>query len=245
MESFGGEATAGRSLPRHLEWVRPAVRMVRRPYRQLRWATSGHGLARSRSDLDGAGVALTFDDGPDEVYTHRVLDVLAEGDVCATFFVVGKNARSCPDLVRRILDEGHSLASHSMTHPVPWERSPTALWRDYRAGHFEVSDIAGRDVRLFRPPKGHVDRRSAIAMRLAGLEPQLWTLDAADWEPDLRPEDVVERLGRPVDRSVILLHDAIEGPITPAARDRSAMVDGLSRFLASARRDGVRFVSLS
>lgn len=189
-------------------------------------------------------MALTFDDGPHPTYTHAVLDVLGDAEVVATFFVVGRNARAHPEVIRRIVGEGLAIASHSMTHTDPWQLSPIKLWRDYRAGHLEVSDVVGHDVRLFRPPKGYLDRRGALVIRAAGLDTYLWSVDAADWESDLRPEDVVERLGRPSPGDVLLLHDAIEGPLAPAALDRSSMVTGLERFLARARTDGITFTRL-
>ncbi len=84
------------------------------------------------------GVALTFDDGPDPVFTPQVLDVLAEHGAVATFFAVGKRAERHPELVRRIVDEGHALGSHSWSHREPGELSARELGRDYRAGRRAV-----------------------------------------------------------------------------------------------------------
>ena len=244
MEPREPPGATGRPLPPRLEPLRPLVRRARVPYRRLKRLVSAGTIAGACDRIAGPGVALTFDDGPDPVFTHEVLDVLADRGVTATFFVVGDNARRHPSLIRRMVAEGHGVASHSMTHPDPWRLRPVELWRDYRTGHLEVAEVLGHDVRLFRPPKGHIDRRGALVMRAAGLRPYLWTLDAADWEPDLRPEDVVERLGRPVAGDVILLHDGLEGPWAPEALDRSAMVAGLRRFLDRALGDGVVFAPL-
>lgn len=217
------------------------VRKARGPYRRLQKVAGGAAVAGARYRLDAPGVALTFDDGPHPDYTHAVLDVLATAEVQATFFVVGKNVRSHPQVIRRIVDEGHAVASHSMTHTDPWELKPQQLWRDYRAGHLELADLLGNDIRLFRPPKGHLDWWGALAVRRLGLEPYLWTLDAADWEPDLEADDVVQRLGDPAPGDIILLHDAIEGPLAPKALDRSAMIAGLTQFLMRARANDVQF----
>lgn len=225
------------------EVLRAGLRPLRPLVRSLRRSTTGRRLVGARSRV-ATGVALTFDDGPHPRYTHEVLDVLSGAGVHATFFVVGRNVRRHRATIDRIVEEGHALASHSMTHTDPWDLSTVELWRDYRAGHLEVCAAVGRDVRLFRPPKGFVDRRGALAIRAAGLQTYIWSLDAADWEPTLRPDEVVDRLGTPDLGDIILLHDAIEGPLDPAALDRSAMIAGLATFLERATEAGVPFVRL-
>lgn len=189
-------------------------------------------------------VALTFDDGPGP-YTHAVLDVLARHGVIATFFVVGRNAERHPRLVHRIADEGHVIASHSLTHPDPWTLPLRELVRDYRDGRRAVEDSIGASVPLFRPPKGHLGLQGAVAARLTGSETWLWTKDAADWEGTLEARDVVDRLTPLVPGDVVLLHDGLEKPMTPSALDRSAMVAGLDELLTVARDTGIRFDRLA
>ena len=75
-------------------------------------------------------IALTFDDGPDPVWTPKILDILKQENVKATFFIVGENGQANPDLVKRIVAEGHEIGNHSFTHPnlaeVPATASPTS-----------------------------------------------------------------------------------------------------------------------
>src|SRR4051794_28115543 len=78
---------------------------------------TGGALAGARRHIPGDSVALTFDDGPHPGTTDRVLDILSELKVQATFFCVGRNAKSHPQLVRRALTEGHGIGSHSYSHP--------------------------------------------------------------------------------------------------------------------------------
>ena len=226
------------------ELLRPVLRPLRSLARSLRRSTTGRRLVGARSRVAAAGVALTFDDGPHPRYTHDVLNVLSEAGVHATFFVVGRNVQRHRTTLDRIVEEGHAVASHSMTHRDPWDLSALELWRDYRAGHLTLSDALGYDVRLFRPPKGYVDRRGAVAIRAARLETYIWSLDAADWEPTLRPDEVVDRLGTPELGDIVLLHDAIEAPLHPDALDRSAMIAGLATFLERTTQAGVPFVRL-
>ena len=198
-------------------------------------------LARLRRSVDTDAVALTFDDGPSD-HTAAVLDVLAHHQVPATFFVVGRNAQRDPHLVRRIVDEGHGIASHSYRHPDPWTLPVPALYREFRDGRRAVEDVVARPVRLFRPPHGHMGRLGALVCRAAGLHTWLWTHDPVDWEPDLTADVLTARLAPLAAGDVTVLHDGVEQPVAPRARDRSAMVAGLDAFLAGAT--GLRFTTL-
>jgi peptidoglycan-N-acetylglucosamine deacetylase len=194
--------------------------------------------------VPGKSVAITFDDGPDPVFTPPVLDVLAKHGVRATFFVVGSRARLYPDLVRRIVADGHGLGSHSEGHPDPWTLSLVELMREYRTGRRSVEVAANRQVRLFRPPKGYVDLRGAMAMSGARLRPWLWTCDPEDWSPTASCASIVEGLGSLTAGDVVLLHDGIEGPLEPAAEDRSVTLLALPLIIDSIRSKGLSFTAL-
>jgi peptidoglycan-N-acetylglucosamine deacetylase len=203
-------------------------------------------LARVREHLDrsAAEVALTFDDGPDPEHTPAVLDELARLGIVATFFLIGKRARAHPEIVRRIVADGHAVGSHSDSHPEPWTVSVGRLTRDYRHGRAEVEWAAGCPVPLFRPPKGYVDVRGAAAMVSARVRPWLWTIDPRDWVPDVRPDDIVAGLAALRGGDVVLLHDAIEGALAPSALDRSATSMALRDIAALAAARGLRFTAL-
>ncbi|QEC48502.1 polysaccharide deacetylase family protein [Baekduia soli] len=222
-------------------------RIAGRVVRAGRGAASARIIAsaavRRVADPSG-GVALTFDDGPDPLWTTAVLDELARLGVCATFFAVGRRAEENPHLVRRILADGHALGSHSYGHPDPWTLPVRALAADYRRGHRAVEVAAGRHVPLFRPPKGFVDVRGAIAMRLARVQPFLWTVDPHDWEPRVEAGAIRCALEGLAGGDVVLLHDAIEGPLAPEALDRSATVAALPEIAAMAAARGLRFTTL-
>jgi peptidoglycan/xylan/chitin deacetylase (PgdA/CDA1 family) len=201
--------------------------------------------ARPRRMLTGGNtVALTFDDGPDEEFTPQVLDVLATHRVRATFFLVGCRARSHPELVRRIVSDGHAVGSHTWSHPRPWAIGGLETLREYRAGRRAIEDISGRDVPLFRPPKGYVTGRIALAALAARLEMWLWTLDPEDWQPGVTTNQLVARLEALRTGDVVLLHDGLEDPLAPEAEDRSATVAALPDVIANARRRGLELVGL-
>lgn len=190
-------------------------------------------------------MALTFDDGPDPDHTPAILDELGRLGVLATFFLVGKRARRYPEIVRRMVDEGHAIGSHSDSHPDPWRLPLRMLVGEYRRGRGRVERAARRSAPLFRPPKGHVDAAGALAMLAAGVRPWLWTIDPGDWVPDVRPDDILAGLVglRPGD--VVLLHDAIEGPLAPSALDRSATRAALPAIATLASERGLRFATLA
>ncbi len=202
------------------------------------------GARRGLPVAEGA-VALTFDDGPDPDFAPAFLDELRRLDAVATFFVVGHRARARPDLVRRARDEGHAVGSHSDTHPEPWTVPLRALSRDYRRGREAAEAALGRRVQLFRPPKGYVDGPGAAAMAAAGVRPWLWTVDPEDWRPDVTPDEIVRGLDGVRSGDVVLLHDAIEGPLAPSALDRSATLAALPAIVDLVRARGLRFTTLA
>jgi peptidoglycan/xylan/chitin deacetylase (PgdA/CDA1 family) len=188
--------------------------------------------------------ALTFDDGPDERFTPQVLDLLAERGALATFFVVGRSAEAHPELVRRIVAEGHGLGSHTWSHPELLGLPFAQLLRECRRGRRAVEQAAGRPVRGYRPPKGHWDARGAAAATALGLRPWVWTQDPRDWEPGASAEGVLAALETLGSGDVVLLHDGIQSAPDPAARDRSATVAALGPLLDLAAARGLRPVPL-
>jgi peptidoglycan/xylan/chitin deacetylase (PgdA/CDA1 family) len=190
-----------------------------------------------------ATVALTFDDGPDPDFTPQVLDALAKAGATATFFLIGERAARFPGVARRIVDEGHAVGSHSYRHPEPRSLG----WRvvtDFVRGRRAVERAVGRRAPLFRPPKGYVDRQERAAIAATRAQPWLWTIDLLDWEPGVACEDIVANAAGLGPGDVLLLHDAISGPLAPEALDRSATVAAVPRLVELARSRGLEPVSL-
>jgi peptidoglycan/xylan/chitin deacetylase (PgdA/CDA1 family) len=190
-------------------------------------------------------VALTFDDGPDPEQTPALLDELKRLGVVATFFLVGERARAHPLIVQRIIADGHAVGSHSDSHPEPWAVPFRHLVRDYRQGRAHVEWAAERPVPLFRPPKGYVKGFAAMAAFVARVRPWLWSIDPEDWQPGVRPADILAGLTDLRAGDVVLLHDALEGPLAPSAVDRSATRAALPAIAALAGERGLRFTALT
>lgn len=157
-------------------------------------------------------VALTFDDGPDLQRTPAVLDLLARQGVRATFFVVGARAEAHPELVRRMVAEGHVVGNHSYTHS--WRFPLRSLGRtveELRRTGEVLHRITGRQPRLFRPPFGVTNPTIARAVRRLGLDPVGWSIRSLDTMGQ-SPERVAARILRRLHPgAVILLHDRCAG----------------------------------
>lgn len=197
------------------------------PYSLWQWWGLGvvqRGLGSARPEL-----GLTFDDGPDPATTPRVLDALADAGVRATFFVLGERAVAHPELVERLLDEGHELALHGWRHRHGWIRSPWEAYADVVRGAQELERLAGSRPRFFRPPHGAYTWVQQAAMQKLSLTPVHWTVEAHDWHPKYESRDVIRRVveggyfpGEPfriegaAPGDIIVMHDAGPGGQTAA-----------------------------
>lgn len=180
-------------------------------------------------------LALTFDDGPNPACTPRLLDVLAQYNVKATFFLVGRYAEKQPTLVRTLADAGHLIGNHSWTHP---DLSLTAAHR-VRAELTQTKDtleqITGTAIRFFRPPFG---ARRPYVLRVArelGMTPVTWNAMTSDWsEPS--SDRIAETLSKKIDAnyhrglaSNIVLHD---GGHLALNTDRGPSIAAAEKLLA-------------
>lgn len=175
---------------------------------------------------------LTFDDGPDPDYTVAIAEALEARGSLGTFFLTGSNTKSRPNVARRLDDAGHGIGSHSSTHLPPWQTRRREVADDLQRGHYQVSEVLGRDVQLFRPPYGFHNLTTAEFARRNNLPVYMWTCDPEDWKPDALAAHVADAATAECQPgNIILLHDAIFD--NPQARDRSATVDAVARILDS------------
>lgn len=163
-------------------------------------------------------IALTFDDGPDPVTTPAILDVLHDYDIKATFFVIGARAEQHPELIERIVSDGHALGNHTYYHRDLTKLPPELIRRELHDTQAVIDHALGRHSRitLFRPPCGapyntEIGMLPAFqeAMREQQMYPVMWTIDPSDWALGDQPESIIANLSQstPESGGVVLLHD--------------------------------------
>ena len=187
-------------------------------------------------------VALTFDDGPSPRWTPQVLDILAARGIHATFFVVGRRVAESPQLLRRIVAEGHTVANHTDTHPDLDTLSPSAQAAQMDRASEAIYAAAGVRPCFFRGPGG--SHQSASVKDLAwarGMTIADWSNDPRDWAAPASPspsyqDTIVQRATNPVyAHPIVLLHDG------PPGNYRQNTVDALNRIIDSYASRGYAF----
>jgi peptidoglycan/xylan/chitin deacetylase (PgdA/CDA1 family) len=179
------------------------------------FAPSGQALVRvfTRFVTNRPAVWLTIDDGPDELDTPRILDLLDRFNARATFFVVGERAARWPHLVREIVRRGHQIGHHTHTHPARsfWCATPRRLSAELDRT-IEVLESLAIHPQLFRPPVGIKHFLLAHALAQRGLHCVGWSIRSGDCQTN-SPERLVARMARHLrPGAIILLH---EGPGVP------------------------------
>jgi peptidoglycan/xylan/chitin deacetylase (PgdA/CDA1 family) len=149
---------------------------------------------------------LTYDDGPQPGGTDRVLAALAEAGSTATFFILVGRARKHPGLLADVVAAGHEIALHGVDHVRLTTLSPALVRKRTRDGRRELEDLAGQQVRWFRPPYGAQRPGTWAAIRSTGLVPVVWSDEAADWQDDT-VDEITARTASVRSGSVLLLHD--------------------------------------
>ena len=156
------------------------------------------------------GVSLTFDDGPDPVWTPRVLEALRQAGCRATFFVIGPLVQRSPGIVQEVLSAGHSVQLHCTEHVRHTRRTRAEVEADTRAGLAELSEH-GVSPRFWRPPWGACAPWTGEIAREFGLEVVLWTEDTHDWRGDKASQMLSSIESGISPGSVVLMHDGL-GP---------------------------------
>jgi peptidoglycan/xylan/chitin deacetylase (PgdA/CDA1 family) len=193
-------------------------------------------LARGTKQL-----ALTYDDGPNDPQTLRLLEVLAKHNVRATFFLIGRYVQQRPEIVREIVKARHVIGNHTFTHPLLTFKTAAEVRKELSDCRSAIQDAVGEHSNLFRPPFG--GRRPAV-LRIArelGLEPIMWNVTGYDWSAP--PAVVIEKKVSSQIRGgdVILLHD---GGHKQMGADRSQTVLATDHLITRYKSEGYDFVTI-
>jgi len=194
------------------------------------------GLAPGTKQL-----ALTYDDGPNDPHTFRLLEILARHNVRATFFLIGRYVEQRPDIVRELVHAGHVVGNHTFTHPLLTFEGESEVRKQLTDCRAVLQAAIGEHSKFFRPPFG--GRRPAVlrVARQLGLEPVMWSVTGYDWNAP--SAEVIEREVQKQIRGgeVILLHD---GGHRQMGADRSQTVLATEHLIARYRSEGYEFVTV-
>ncbi|MBQ8967899.1 polysaccharide deacetylase family protein [Ruminococcus sp.] len=145
-----------------------------------------YSAAAINEDTDS--ITLTFDQGYENGYTAKILDTLKEKKVRAVFFLVQDYAERNPELVQRMIDEGHTVANHSVHHYSMPSLAPETARAEIMDFHKYMKDNFGVEMKLFRPPMGEFSEQSLAVTQECGYKTMLWSFAYADWNVDDQPE---------------------------------------------------------
>lgn len=178
-------------------------------------------------------VALTFDDGPDPLYTGSLLDVLKEKNVKATFFVLGENVEKNPVLFKRISVEGHEIGNHGYSHSYTTSQFIRELDRTDEV----IYQIIHQHTTFYRPPGGIISKSLVEGVNDKGYILTLWSIDSNDWR-NPGPTRIVRNVVKSsFPGAIILLHDGGE--------KREQTIKALSSIIDQLEQQGYRFVTVS
>ncbi len=186
-------------------------------------------------------LALTYDDGPNDPYTWRMMEVLERHGIKGTFFLIGRFVRQKPDIARALVEAGHAIGSHSWDHPNLIFISKAAVHRQLEQTQKAVFDATGVEPKLFRPPFGRRRPGSLGAVRAYGLEPIMWSVTCYDWKAKSAASIVGHARRQIRGGDVILLHD---GGYRCMGTDRSRSVAASDQILTIYRQQGYEFVTI-
>lgn len=180
-------------------------------------------------------VAMTFDDGPHPSLTPQLLDMLQARGIRATFYVIGRNAARYPQILRRMVAEGHEIGNHTWSHPSLHGHSDASVLSQVDRTNRAVYDAVGRPPVTMRPPYGNLyDRQRLMLFEARAMPTVLWSVDTLDWQ---RPGSAIVSqriIGNSHSGAVILAHDI-----------HSATVRAMPSALDGVAGRGFRFVTMS
>jgi len=198
-----------------------------------------------RVDTQKRIVTLTFDDGPHPVYTPQILDILAEYQVTATFFVVGSHVEKYPEIVERIYREGHEIGNHTYNHINVPTANAAQLSSEIFQTSIKIMELTGEYPLYVRPPRGMYDSRFRRLSELMGMRIILWSLSSQDWLETMTPEKIENRvLQRVTPGDIILFHDS-GSLVKSEGASRLRTVQALPGIIEGLKEQDYQIVSLT
>jgi peptidoglycan/xylan/chitin deacetylase (PgdA/CDA1 family) len=159
----------------------------------------------------GKKVFLTFDDGPTPEVTQWALSQLQQFNAKATFFCIGNNIESHPDIFKKVLDDGHAIGNHTFNHLNGWQHDNRKYLENVRQCADSINKLTV-ETKLFRPPYGKVKKSQAKILRESGYEIVMWDILSADFDHSITPEQCLNHVIKNIESgSVVIFHDSVKG----------------------------------
>ncbi|HET6987103.1 MAG TPA: polysaccharide deacetylase family protein [Kribbella sp.] len=182
-------------------------------------------------------VVLTFDDGPDVVYTPQILTILAKYQAKATFFEIGRNVTKHPELTKRVHDAGHSVENHTWTHADLRKLGAAAFRQEVASTDQAIRAATGSTPACLRPPYGGVNPTVTQRAKALGKDLVVWTVDSRDWTKPGATAIVRRVLANVHNGSIILMHDG--------GGNRTQTLAALPNILKTLKAQGYGFRTLT
>jgi peptidoglycan/xylan/chitin deacetylase (PgdA/CDA1 family) len=198
-------------------------------------ATDVHAQTHTLLALQtGGSIALTFDDGP-SAFTARILNVLQQNGVHATFFCIGQQVQTRPGIVREVSEAGNVIGNHSWSHADLTLLTPNQVTWQLSSTSTAILQATGISPTLFRPPYGAINAMVTGTAAQLGLSPVLWNIDTLDWTRPGVNAIVRSVLDHAINGSIVLMHDG--------GGDRSETIQALPQIISGLRQRGFAFVT--
>ncbi|BCJ87038.1 polysaccharide deacetylase family protein [Effusibacillus dendaii] len=196
------------------------------------------GVVFYKGDSSLKRVALTFDDGPDNYYTPKILEILHQKHVKATFFVVGMTAKRHPSVLKRIVKEGHSLGNHGWGHARIPKLTDDRIVQELTKAEDTIESITGLRPDIYRPPYGDLTAANVGLLHQLGFRVVDWSVDTEDWR-GLSDQQILSNVHKQVSPgAIILLHSlSRRGKLDGALKALPQMIDQL-------QAEGYEFVTV-
>jgi len=187
-------------------------------------------------------IALTYDDGPNDPHTLKLLEVLARHEVQATFFMIGRYVRQRPDIVLDVARAGHVIGNHTLTHSLLIFESAAQTRTELVECRTALTDAVGKHSNLFRPPFGGRRPATLRTARELGLETVMWNVTGYDWNAPSAAQVEKKVVGQIHGGDVILLHD---GGHRAMGADRGPTVIATDNLIRRYKDQGFQFVTVT
>ncbi len=188
-------------------------------------------------------IALTFDDGPSEGWTPKILDELKKADVKATFFMIGAHVKKFSQIARRAMQEGHTIGNHGYAHNVLLYYTDEELEAEIKYTESVIKETTGYTTKYFRPPKAWLRAGEKRKIRSMGYEVVLWSVNSKDWVP-FHHQQMVRSIAHQVKSGDILLFHDSGGVLKAEGGDRSQTVLAIPILARTLREKGFEFVTI-